>query len=329
MAQSRGTTGANPALRPDNHPRAAHARPAIRHEARHCPGHRLMLDAVWKRQPSEHADISHAFLRRRVTPRSLRFPAPRCRFGGRHGAGRTRRVWRLPDAGRRDGRAGLSRARFRFPQRQYLRLQPHILCLNGVKPPQQHARLMTHVAQLRLHLFECAAMVGVLPVRATRGFVHLLLQLRCDVAFAVDLQQGALFRHPQALLGPLCPFPLLREIARKPFPCLHEFAIARSQRRLDPRKGAVSTRPGSSRAATTDCCATVLCVSTSPRSFRGAETMSQLLLAPTPTVVPVGKSKGKRKTVNTVTLMTTAPHTRSGYRRSILPNFAKMLSMGI
>jgi hypothetical protein len=141
--------------------------------------------------------------------------------------------------------------------------------------------------------------------------------------------RGALFRHPQALLGPLCPFPLLREIARKPFPCLHEFAIARSQRRLDPRKGAVSTRPGSSRAATTDCCATVLCVSTSPRSFRGAETMSQLLLAPTPTVVPVGKSKGKRKTVNTVTLMTTAPHTRSGYRRSILPNFAKMLSMGI
>ena len=95
---------------------------------------------------------------------------------------------------------------------------------------------MTCIAQLHLQGFQSTAVVGVLPVRATCGLVELLLQLRCGTALAVDLEQRALFRSAEPILRALSSFPLFFQIARKPFPDLRQLAVARGQRRPDPRQ---------------------------------------------------------------------------------------------
>jgi hypothetical protein len=72
---------------------------------------------------------------------------------------------------------------------------------------------MTRVAQLRLHGFQCTAVLVVLPVRPACGVVELLLQLRCDISLAVNLQQGALLGRAEPIFRALSRFTARSDIA--------------------------------------------------------------------------------------------------------------------
>ncbi|MGF6971067.1 hypothetical protein OKW43_008162 [Paraburkholderia sp. WC7.3g] len=132
----------------------------------------------------------------------------------------------------------VSRTRLRIPQRDDFRLQPRVLRLNRIEPPLQYARLMTRVAQLRLHGVNCPAVVRILAVRAMRGFVQLFLRLRRVTSLAVDLQQGALFRCPKPLLRPMRIVPELLQFLR-------EVRTGLRERRVAP--GVLTLQPGNLR----------------------------------------------------------------------------------
>jgi hypothetical protein len=88
-------------------------------------------------------------------------------------------------------------------------MQPRILRLSCIQPPLQDARLMTRIAQLRLHGFRCTAVVVILAVRAARSFIQLFLQFGRRTPLAVDLEQGALLGGAEPFLRALDRFPLL------------------------------------------------------------------------------------------------------------------------